>query len=159
MTQVSDASRAQLQRTADAHGFLELLIIEHDSWPDPVRIVNDTRNWTIGGVTFVGLTFRVKLPTAAQGEMPRAQLQIDNVGREIGDAIESLAPGSTLLGTLRQVSRATPEVVDYQFVALLGGFTVSTESVNCTLGTDDTLRQSAVRVRFDPVNAPGLFPN
>lgn len=159
MTQVSTPSVAQLQRTADAHGFLELLIMEHASWPDPVRIVNDTRNWTIGGDTYLGLPFRVKWPTAAQGEQPRAQLQIDNVGRDIGEAIESLAPGSTLLATLRQVSRATPAVVDAQFIAMLGGFTVGTDSVTCTMGSDDTLRQSAVRVRFDPANAPGMFPN
>lgn len=158
MTTVSPASVAQLQATTDVHGFLELLIIEHDSWPEPVRIVNDTRAWTIGGHQYVGLQFRVKKPTAAQGETPRAQLQIDNVGRDLGTALESLPPGSTLLATLREVSRATPTVTDSQFIALLGGFNATTEAVTCTMGPDDTLRQSAVRVRFDPATAPGLFP-
>lgn len=157
MTQVSDASRAQLQRTADVHGFLQLLLIEHASWPQPLRLVNDTRPWEIGGDIYVALPFRIKRPTAAQGEQPRAQLQIDNVGRDLGAELEALPPGDTLLGTFREVSRATPTVVDVQFVALLGGFNVTPELVTCTLGNDQTLRQSAVRVRFDPANAPGAF--
>ncbi len=154
---VSDASRAQLHATADAHGFLELLFIEHASWVAPVRVVNDTRDWTIDGNTWIGLPFKVKLPGQAQGENPRAQLQMDNVGRELTAALEALPVGSTLLATLRVVSRATPSVIDFEFVALLGGINVSATTVSCTMGPDDTLRQSAVRVRYDPSNAPGLF--
>lgn len=154
---VSSNSRKQLQATSDGHGFLELLLIEHSSWSSPVRVVNDTRDWVIGGNTYVGLPFRVRLPNQAQGENPRAQLQIDNVGRELTAAIEALPVGSTLLATLRVVSRATPDVSDFEFIALLGGISVTTTTVSCTMGPDDTLRQSAVRVRFDPANTPGLF--
>ena len=154
---VSNASRARLQASSDPHGFLELLLIEHASWTDPVRVVNDTRDWVIGGQTWIALPFRVRLPNQVQGESPRAQLQIDNVGRELTAAIEALPVGSTLLATLRIVSRATPSVVDCEFISLLGGISITPTAVTCTMGPDDTLRQSAVRVRFDPANAPGLF--
>ena len=154
---VSNASRAQLHATADGHGFLELLLIEHASWTAPVRVVNDTRDWTIAGNTWIGLPFKIKLPSQAQGENPRAQLQVDNVGRELTAALEALPVGSTLLATITVASRATPAVADYSFVAQLSGISVSTTTVSCTMGPDDTLRQSAVRVRYDPANAPGLF--
>ena len=155
---VSNASRSQLQATSDGQGFLELLIIEHASWPSPVRIVTDTRDWLIGGNTYIGLPVRIKLPSSAQGENPRARLQMDNVGRDLTSALEALPVGSILMATLRVVSRATPAVVDYEFIAQLSGINVTPTVVSCTMGPDDTMRQSAVRVRFDPQNAPGLFP-
>lgn len=157
-TQVSSASRSQLQATDDPHGFIELLLIEHSSWPSPVRIVSDTRDWVIGGHTYIGLPVRFKLPSQAQGENPRARLQMDNVGRELTGLLEGLPVGASLLATLQVVSRATPEVVDYEFIALLGSISVTPTVVSAVMGPDDTLRQSAVRVRFDPANTPGIFP-
>ena len=151
------ASIAQLQQITDNHGFLELLLIDHASFSSPVRIVNDTRDWMIGGVVFVGLPFAVKLPTQAQQETPRAQLRIDNVGRALTAAIEGLPVGASMLATLRMVSRATPTVTDYEFVAQLSGISITPTLVTASMGPDDTMRQSAVRVRFDPANAPGLF--
>jgi hypothetical protein len=52
-------------------------------------------------------------------------LQIDNVGRELTGAIEGLPVGAELLGTFKLVSRATPTVVDYQFIAQLSGISIT----------------------------------
>ena len=150
-------SIAQLQSITDNHGFLELLVIDHASFTSPVRIVNDTRNWVIGADTYVALPFSIRLPTQAQQENPRAQIRIDNVGRELASAIEGLPVGASLVATLQMVSRATPSVVDYEFVAQLSGINMTPTQVSATMGPDDTMRQTAVRIRFDPVNAPALF--
>lgn len=150
-------SIAQLQQVTDNHGFLELMVIDHASFVSPVRIVNDTRDWIIGGHTYVALPFGVKLPTQAQQENPRAQIRIDNVGRELTSAIEGLPVGASLLATLQLVSRATPTVVDYEFIAQLSGINITPTLVTANMGPDDTMRQTAVRIRFDPVNAPALF--
>ena len=150
-------SIAQLQSVTDNHGFLELMVIEHASFGSPVRIVNDTRDWVIGGNTYVALPFGIKLPTQAQQENPRAQIRIDNVGRELTAAIEGLPVGASLIATLQLVSRATPSVVDYEFIAQLSGINITPTLVTANMGPDDTMRQTAVRIRFDPVNAPGLF--
>ena len=155
---VSASTRKQLQATSDSHGFIELLQIEHASFAGPVLICNDTRDWVIGGVTYVALPFMCKLPNDARGENPRAQLQIDNVGRALTAVIEALPVGAELLATFKVVSRATPTVVDYQFIAQLSGISITPTAVTCTMGSDDTMRQTAVRVRFDPQNTPGLFP-
>lgn len=150
-------SIAQLQSVTDNHGFLELLVIEHESFASSVRIVNNTRDWSIGGNTYVALPFGIKLPTQAQQENPRAQIRIDNVGRELTAAIEGLPVGASLVATLQLVSRATPSVVDYEFVAQLSGINITPTMVTANMGPDDTMRQTAVRIRFDPTNAPALF--
>jgi len=151
-------SIAQLQQITDTDGYLELLIIDHASFTSPVRVVNDTRDWIIGGQTYTGLPFLVKLPTQVQKENPRAQIRIDNVGRELTAAIESLPVGAALLASLRVVSRATPTLVDYEFISQLSGIQITPTLVTANMGQDDTMRQTTVRVRFDPANAPALFP-
>jgi hypothetical protein len=95
---VSPNTRTQLQATSDPHGVLELLQIDHASFASPVRVCNDTRDWTIGGVTYVALPFVCKLPNDARGENPRAQLQIDNVGRELTAAVLDGPDGPRALG-------------------------------------------------------------
>jgi hypothetical protein len=151
-------TRASLQRVDDSSGILELLVLNHSSWTSPAYLVNDTKDWVIGGNTYVGLPFRIKLPSQANGENPRAQLQIDNIGREITSLVESLPVGSAIDATIRLSSRATPSVFDYEFVSQLSGINITPLSVSCTMGPDAAMRQTAVRIRFDPENAPALFP-
>lgn len=155
---VSTSTVAALQSTSDSNGLLELLTLEGDSLSAPIYIVNDTRSWTIGGITYTAFPFRIKLPGQAQKENPRATLVLDNVGRELTDELEALSPGDTLVATCRLVNRATPTVVDAEFVSALSGISVTTALVTASMGPDDVMRQSAIRVRFDPVTAPGVFP-
>ena len=154
---VSPSTVAALQSTSDNQGVLEMLLVDHSSFSAPIRIVNDTRDWLINGVTFVAMPFVLKLPSSVQKEAPRAQLQMDNVGREMTALFESLPIGAALVATIRLASRATPSVVDYEFVAQLSGISVTPTVITCTISDDDAMRQSAVKVRYDPRNAPGLF--
>lgn len=154
---VSQATVEALQSVADGHGLLELLILDHASLAEPVRLVNDTRNWVIGGSTFVGLPFSLKLPDEQNKETPRSQLVIDNVGRGLTAALENLPVGEELTATIRIVSRATPAVVDYEFIAPMTGVQATPTQVTASIGPEDIMRRPAVRLRFDPLTAPGLF--
>lgn len=154
---VSTATRTQLQRVTDPDGMLCLLVLEHPSI-DTVFVVNDTRDWAIGANTYIGLGFRFKLPASSAGEAPRAQLELDNVGRTLTVELERLPPGAALQATISLVSRATPTVVDFQFSAPLSGVSVSVQTLTATVGNDDALRAPAVKVRYDVKTNPGLFP-
>lgn len=153
---VSLSTREQLQRVTDSAGLLVLLVLEHPSI-STAYVVNDTRDWTISGQTYVGLPFRFKLPDETAGQAPRAQVEIDNVGRALTAELELLPPGGALMATFKVVSRATPTVVDFQFAAPLSGVSASVQSVTATVGNDDALRAPAVKVRYDPSTSPGLF--
>lgn len=156
---VSAATAARLQRTDDTGGVLTLLKIEHPSLSGPLRVVSDTRNLDSNGETFIGIPFQVKLPTDADKETPRAQLRMDNVGREMTAELEKLPPGAALQATLMVVHRATPDVVDYQFTASLVGVHIDSGLLTASISTGDLMRRPAVAIRFDPVTAPGLFPD
>lgn len=153
---VTPSTREQLQRVTDNAGMLLLLKLEHPAM-ETAYVVNDTRDWTISGVTWVGIGFRFKLPNSVAGEAPRARVEIDNVGRELTEALEALPPGATLTATFLLVSRATPSVVEFEFSAPFSGVSITVPLVTATIGNDDALRSPAVKMRFDQTNSPGLF--
>lgn len=154
---VSTTTARQLQKVTDDGGVLMLLEIAHPSFSTPMRIVNDTRGLTALGKEWLALPFSVTLPNDKAKEVPRARLQMDNVGREMTAELESLPPGASLKAVLTMVHRWTPEVIDFQFAAPLSGVRVNVATVTATMGRDDIMRMSAVLLRFDPSTAPALF--
>lgn len=156
MATITTGMRRQLQRTDDNDGALMLLIIE-EGLSDVVRIVNDTRNWISNGQTFVGIPMRVQMPQDVQGEVSRAQLVIANPGRELIGELEAMPPGQALEITLQLVSRANPNLVEWEYVAGATAATADELNVSLSLGNDDLFRGPAVRLRYDPETAPGIF--
>lgn len=154
---VSTSTRTLLHRTDDRQGMLALLEIQ--GFSATVRICNDTRDHDLLGYTWIGLGFEVRLPNDASRETGRAQLRIDNAGRDLTGELEALEPGATLMGVLRLVHRATPEVVDYEFYAPLSNLHLEMGTLVGTLGDDDVMRRPAVLIRHDPVTSPALFPD
>lgn len=157
MTLSSTAIRT-LQRTDDPFGVLMLLTISGDGLGDTIRMVSDTRDCTSRGNVYLALPFDWTLPDEAAGEVGRAQLRMDNVGRELTAEFELLPPGAELLATLEVVCRATPDVVDMSFTAPMSGVQASVLSITASVGEGDLMRLPAVDLRFDPFTAPGLFP-
>ena len=149
---------AAAQRTSDGQGFVELLTITGDGITEPVRLVNDTRDFVSQGFDFIGLPFEITPPKEATKETPRAQLRIDNVGRSLTAELEALPPGSELMAKRQIVYRATPDVIEHEFTAPLSGLRANMFSITGTFGPGDLMRRPAVNIRFHPFTAPGLFP-
>lgn len=156
---LSTAATAAVQRVSDPQGLLHLLTLTGGGIPAPVRLVNDTRELISAGQTYLPLPFEVVLPKEAAKEVPRAQLRMDNIGRELVAELEALDPGAELMATIAVVYRATPDIVEFTFTAPLGAIRVDALSVSATVGPTELMRRPAVNVRFDPLTAPGLFPD
>lgn len=152
---VSPALREQLHRVDDPAGVLLLLQLSHPAMAT-AYVVNDTRDWTIGGQVYIGLPFRFRLPND-NSAAPAAQLEVDNVGRALTQALEQLPVGAALQAAIQIVSRATPTVVEWSFSAPLSNVSAGTALVTATIGADDELRAPAVKLRYDHTTAPGLF--
>jgi hypothetical protein len=153
---VSAATREQLQRVTDLSGVLELLEIRLGA-SERVYLVNDTRDWSIGGRVYTALPFRVQLPQQAGQQAPRARLEIDNIGLQLGQLFNAVPAGLPIKIRVSLVSRARPEVVDATFLAPLSSVRLSMTTLQADIGTDDLLRAPAVMARYDQVLTPGLF--
>lgn len=154
---ISNSSLKQVQTIDDGSGFLMLLVLEHASFASTIYVVNDVAPITIAGVEYTAFPFRIKLPSDVQKESPRAQLVIDNVGRELSALLERLPFGGSITSTIKIVSRATPSITEYEFVSQLSNLFLTTSSLVCSMGPDDTMRQTSVKLRFDPTTTAGLF--
>ena len=156
---LSAPATAALQRVSDPQGLLWLLTITGGGLPSPVRLVNDTRDLVSGGETFLALPFEVMPPKDSAKEVPRSQLRIDNIGRELLAELETLPPGAELMATLQVVYRATPDVIEHSFTAPMGSIRADSLLLTASMGPTELMRRPATNVRFDPTTAPGLFPD
>lgn len=136
--------------------------LEHPDLPEPARIVNDVRPAVVDGHRYAKTRFGLRLADDVEGQAPRAELSVVNIGRELTQWVEranATAEGATatLLELLRNrdpaSEAATVEWSTTMDVAHCG----AGELVTVRLGYDATLNQPAVRVRHDPRTSPGLF--
>ena len=152
-------SRTLVERISRTSGEapLTLLEITHADLTAPVRVVNDTQDCTSGGNLFVGVPFALALPDDVSGQLPRAQLSVDNVGRDLVGWIDASAGALGAQCRLMQVLRDAPDIIEWEITMDLGAITIDAATIGATLGFDDLLSVPAVSVRYDPTTAPGLF--
>lgn len=147
----------RVQRVTNTAGVLLFLEIDSPSFSEPLRAVNDTQNWTSGGVEYIGVPFRFKLPDDVPGQPARSVLEMANVGTGMTDELERLLPGDIVMGTFRISDRANPDVIEQTIPLPMTNVSVSNGSVTANFGVDFMTRQQAVRLRFTPFLAPGVF--
>lgn len=132
--------------------------ITHPDVTAPIRVVNDTKNHTIASNNFVAARFRARLADDADGQAPRAELVIDNVGEELTEWVESSDGGNGAVVKLMQVvDNRWGSVVEWSVELDVVGMRVTTQSVTARLGFDPMLHRPAVQIRHDPAHSPGLF--
>lgn len=149
--------RERRQRVTDTSGILLLLDISAPSIPTPLRLVNDTRDWISGGVTYVGYPFMLTLPEDANGGTPTMQIRIDNVGRGISEDLEGLGPNEVVTARVKITDRANPDVIEREFVLPLTRVTISGPTATASAGVDYLMRQQITRLQYNEFTMPGVF--
>ena len=128
--------------------------ITHPDVTAPIRAVNDTKDHMIGAHTFVAARFNARLANDADGQAPRAELVIDNVGDVLTRWVELSDGGNGAVVKLMQV---VDDVVEWSVELDVVSMRVTTQSVLARLGFDPMLHRPAVQIRHDPDRSPGLF--
>lgn len=147
----------KLQRVTDADGVLVLLEMSAPSFGATLRLVNDTRDWISNGQTYIGFPFRFKAPDDVAGVVPRAQLEIDNVGREMTADLEGLQPNEIITATVKIADKADPDTIFQSIPLPVTRVSVTPAVVTADCGVDYIMRQAAVKLRGNPHTLPGIF--
>lgn len=137
---------------------LALVTINHASFSNPIRVVDNTEDVTFGGETFVAFPFDVTLPDEREDGIPKARLVIDNVTREIAQHIRSIAPDSPLsvqIDVVRMGETVTPEATVPNL--RLVNVTVDALTVSGDLELEDLAREPYPGRTFTPAEYPGLL--
>lgn len=153
----SERFRRALGAVSSADVAVVLLEISHVAMPTPARVVRDTQDLVSGGNTFVAAGFDFTLPDDRGSQAPRAEIVIDNVGRELMAWVEASQGGRGAEVRVMVVLRATPDVIEVDYGLSLESLKVDQSKVVGELGFGNLLDLPAVAVRYDPSTAPGLF--
>ncbi len=134
-----------------------LLEIEHAQLAQPVRVVCDTDDIVSNGDTYTAFAFQITLPTDLDNELPRAQLVLDNVGRELVQWIDSSFGGQGATVRAMQVMRDDPDTLEFDMTLDLLAVQQNVAQISAGLGFDDTLNKAGLPIRYSPDVAPGLY--
>lgn len=157
MRNFSAAARENLLATSADEPFLVLLEITHADLAVPVRVVNDTQNMTSNGIEYIGCPFNVTLPDDVAGQMPQAQLEVDNIGRDLTQWLEYSRGGQGARCRIMQVMRSDPDAIEFDMTLDLTNMKITNETVSGSLGFENMLNRTGTIPTFTPKNAPGLW--
>lgn len=153
----SAAYKSTLAGVSSAEAPLLLLEINHADLGSPVRVVNDTLDITSNGNIFVGCPFRCELPDDFDGQLPRARLAIDNIGRELMYWIETSSGGAGSTCRFIQVMRSRPDLIEWEITMALANVTCTLQEVSADLGFENLFSRQACQLSYRPDVAPGIF--
>lgn len=147
----------ELNRTSGSEPLLLLVEINHADLASPVRVVNDTQDLVSSGNTYYGAPFRYRLPDDPEQGNSSAQIQIDNVGRELVQWLELSNGGAGATITLGQVLRSSPDAIEWSVTMDLTNIKMDAMQITGDLGFKNLFEIPAVSISYTPYAAPGLF--
>lgn len=145
-----------LRATAPVDRVVVALEITHPDLAEPIRVVNDSESRVIEGHTYLPVRFGARLADDIEGQTPRAELTIDNVGRDLTQWIEVTGGGQG--GTVRVIQALVEADAEAQWERTLDILSTRVrERIFIHLGFDPELDGPSVVPRFDFATAPGLY--
>ena len=136
--------------------WLILLTISHPDLTDDIRVVHNPVAITSRGLNFIGFAFELSLPIDAPDRAPIAELRIDNVSREIAQAVRSISSAPTV--TIEVIRAAAPDVVELSLEGFrLQNVNWDAGSVRGALVLDDIATEPFPAGIFSPAGFPGLI--
>lgn len=153
----TDAFKSTLAEVNATESPLILIEIDHEALTQPVRVVNDMTDVTSNGNLYIAYPFKCVLPDDYENQLPKAQIVIDNVGRDLMYWIETTGGGQNSSCTFKQILRSNPDIIEWQITMNLYNVQVTMESVTAELGFENLFSKPAISRRYRPDTSPGLF--
>jgi hypothetical protein len=139
-----------------AESFLILLTVSHANLSVPLRVTNNAQDIISRSNTFVAYPFELSLPDDQDQRPPRARLKIDNVDRQIVQAIRGLSSAPTVL--IEIIRAASPDVVEARFQDFrLSNITYDSHVIEGDLTIEDFTAEPFPSGIFSPLFFPALF--
>ncbi len=153
---VSLGAQYALNASETAEVFLVLLTLAHPDLSVPIRVTSDSVITVSRGNSFVPFPFDLVLPDDQEHSAPRARLVIDNVDRQIVQAVRNLGSSPTAL--IEIVRANTPDTIEAQFVDFkLTNVSYDAQRVEGTLTVEDFTAEPFPAATFSPSLFPALF--
>ena len=97
------------------------------------------------------------MPSDFEGQIPKATLSVDNIGRELTQWIEAAAGAEGATVRLMQVMPSAPDLIEWEITMELSNLKLDTWQVSGQLGFEDLLGKPACPMVYNKHTAPGIF--
>jgi hypothetical protein len=154
--QLSPELLAQLYGQESGDPFLTLLTLDHNSLPEPIRLVNDTRNFVSRGNTYLALPFSLALPPDDGESAREINLELDNVSLDLISLVRNIT--DIIDVKIEMVLASIPDEVQYEVEELkIRSITYDASKITATLYLDNFLQTELSSEKYTPLTHPGLF--
>lgn len=138
---------------------LAICAISHPSILNgPLRVVNDLKDFISSGLTYTAFPFQVTLPADVDQGRPSLRLILDNIDRQIVQAIRNIPPSTPPTVQVDLVLASQPNIVEVSFPNLtLRSVDYDQYVVEGDLSLDEDDREPVPWASFSPQLFPGLF--
>ena len=137
-------------------GFVMLLTINHADLAQPIRVASTSTNFTSNGNVYQAFPFEVNLPPEQEDRPPQVTLTIQNVDRQIVQAVRSISSAPTV--DMSVVMFSAPDDIEVgPFSFTLNGIGYDRLTVSGQLGYEEILSQPWPEGSMNPTGFPGLF--
>ncbi len=134
---------------------LVLLTIDHADIDPAIRVVNNKVDITSNGDPYIAFPFELTLPDNLEDAPPRARLKIDNISREIAQAIRLISTPADV--TIQVVRQDDFDTVEMTWPAMrLTNVRWDALSVEGDLEFENLTREPYPAHTFSPAEFPGL---
>jgi hypothetical protein len=134
----------------------ELVTIQHDDLPTPIRLCNNTEKVESRGNDYLPFPFLARIPSTVENEVPKIQIVFDNVSQELLEEIRSITTPPTIdLEVVSSRDANTVEAGPWSFT--MKGAQYDQNIIEIELSYEDYLQEPFPFERFTPINFPGLF--
>lgn len=153
---VSTVARRSMFAASTGDGLLELVTLSGGGLAADIPIVNNRIDITSRGVIFTAFPFELSLPSDEEDSPPLAKLSIDNVSREIGQAVRLLTGPLHVLIELVRISDM--DVVEWSWpYFLMRNVSIDSLIVSGDLSLQDFHREGHTKILFNPATFPAMF--
>lgn len=153
----SAAFRRVVFASASGDALLLLVTISHPTLVAPIRVTSDAVATESQGSSFVAFPFQVELMAEGEDAVPRMVLRIDNVSREITQALRESGSEAPAV-TVQVVLGSDPDTVEAEWPDFrLRSATYDALLVEGELSLEDFTVLPYPFVTFTPSRFPGLF--
>lgn len=136
---------------------LVCLEITHPFLTETIFLVNDIKDLLSNSNNYIAMPFVVDRPSDVQGELPKATLTIQNIGRDLVRWIDSSGGAKGAEIKVKLIRRSKPDIVEESLDFGISTVTVNTQVVMFNLIVQNNLVKRACRLVYDIKKATGLF--
>lgn len=145
--------------------FVILMTIDHPNFTQPIRVSSDNavilpsagvRGTVSRGQEYVFLPFTIELPTQDDTGIARARISIDNIDRQMVNAVRTA--NSALKINIEIVLASTPDTVEVSMDDFrINQVTYDALTISGELSLEYYDLEPYSKLRFTPSNFPGMF--